>query len=134
MLAPGTSDARVPNDQAGFALVLTLVVIAVLGLAWLGGTHLVRWLERPALTGAAAIQAVVERIIAVESNGDTVHLRLRFPSEDYEEEYSAARTYLAERVAVDRAALASLPSKRLPAELVDLARRRVVLDLPKRYY
>src|SRR6266849_3220560 len=32
---------------------LTLALIAALGLAWLGGTHLVRWaLERPALTGA----------------------------------------------------------------------------------
>jgi len=76
----------------------------------------------------------VNPLYAVESNGDTVHLRLRFPSEDYEEEYGAARTYLAERVAVDRAALAALPSERLPAELVDLARRRVVLDLPKQYY
>src|SRR5260370_36104405 len=50
---------------------LTLALIAALGLAWLGGTHLVRWvLERPPLTGDAAIHAVVERIIQVESNGD----------------------------------------------------------------
>ncbi len=63
--SPPGDDREVPVG------LLTLALIAALGLAWLGGTHLVRWaLERPALTGAAAIQAVVERIIVVESNGD----------------------------------------------------------------
>ena len=33
-----------------------------------------------------------------------------------------------------RRALAALAEGRLPPELADLARRRVVLDLPKRYY
>jgi hypothetical protein len=50
---------------------LTLALIAALGLAWLGGVQLYRWvLERPPLTGDAAVQAVVARIIVVESNGD----------------------------------------------------------------
>src|SRR5437763_11487818 len=64
-------------------------------------------------------------LYAIERDGDRVRLRLQFPSADYEEEYGASRGYLAEEVAVDRAALVSLPSERLPAALADLVRRRV---------
>ncbi len=67
-------------------------------------------------------------------DGDRVRLRLRFPSEDYEEEYGACRQYLPAEAMVDRAALASLGTTRLPAGLGDLARRRVIVDLPKKYY
>ncbi len=76
----------------------------------------------------------VNPLYASEADGERVRLRLRFPSEDYEQEYGAARLYLAEEVTVDRAALAALPASALPPGLADLARRRVVLDLPKRYY
>ena len=64
--------SNLPGDDREIPVgLLTLALIAALGLAWLGGTHLVRWvLERPPLTGDAAIHAVVERIIQVESNGD----------------------------------------------------------------
>jgi len=61
-------------------------------------------------------------------------LRLRFPDADYEQEYGACRQYLPDEVSVDRRALDALPSRVVPAELIDLARRRVVLDLPPRYY
>jgi SAM-dependent methyltransferase len=73
-------------------------------------------------------------LYAIEPDGERARLRLRFPSEDYEEEYGAARTYLADDVAVDRRVLAALPAARLSPELADLARRRVILDLPKHYY
>ncbi len=76
----------------------------------------------------------VNPLYAAAPEGDRVRLRLRFPSEDYEEEYGAARRYLAEEVTVDRAALEGLPAGRLPAAAGDLARRRIVLDLPKHYY
>jgi SAM-dependent methyltransferase/uncharacterized protein YbaR (Trm112 family) len=76
----------------------------------------------------------VNPLYAVDPDGDRATLRLRFPSEDYEEEYGAARTYLADDVVVDRRALAALPAARLPPGLADLARRRVILDLPKNYY
>ena len=76
----------------------------------------------------------VNPLYEVEGNGDRVRLRLRFPSEEYEQEYGAARNYLAEDIVVDRIALAALPAEQLPATLTDLARRRVILDLPKRYY
>ena len=48
---------------------LTLAVIAALTLAWVGGTHFVT--DGPPLFGNVAVKAIVERIIAVESSGDS---------------------------------------------------------------
>jgi uncharacterized protein YbaR (Trm112 family) len=70
----------------------------------------------------------------VERNDDQVTLRLRFPSEDYEQEYGACRQYLPETVRLDAAALAALESGQLSTELRELVRRRVLVDLPKNYY
>ena len=63
-----------------------------------------------------------------------MRLRLRFPSEDYEQEYGACRQYLPDTVVLDRRALSALEAGRLPADLTELARRRVIVDLPRRYY
>jgi SAM-dependent methyltransferase len=76
----------------------------------------------------------VNPLYAVEPGGGRTQLRLRFPSADYEDEYGAARLYLADEVTVDAATLAALPARRLPPALAELARRRVVLDLPSHYY
>ena len=73
-------------------------------------------------------------LYAVEPDGDRVRLRLRFPSEDYEQEYGACRQYLPDEVTVDSAVLSALPAATVSGPLADLARRRVVLNLPKRYY
>jgi uncharacterized protein YbaR (Trm112 family)/SAM-dependent methyltransferase len=84
--------------------------------------------------GTALGEFRLNPLYAIEHHDEQVRLRLRFPSEDYEQEYAAARQYLADDITVDRAALAALPSTRLPEGLVDLVRCRVVLDLPKQYY
>ena len=73
-------------------------------------------------------------LYAAQPDGSEVRLQLRFPSEDYEQEYGACREYLPEHVSVDRTALATLPASSVSGELADLARKRVILDLPKRYY
>ena len=73
-------------------------------------------------------------LYAAEQEGDRTALRLRFPNEDYEQEYGACRQYLPEEITVTAAVLGRLAEGRLTPELADLARRRVVLDLPKRYY
>jgi uncharacterized protein YbaR (Trm112 family) len=73
-------------------------------------------------------------LYTVHPDGDQLRLRLQFPSVEYAEEFGACREYLPDEVAVDPDALAALPGPALPDALVDLARRRVVLDLPKRYY
>ena len=66
--------------------------------------------------------------------GPQATLRLRFPDVDYEQEYGACRRYLPDEIAVDRRALESLPAQTAPPALAELVRRRVVLDLPHRYY
>ena len=76
----------------------------------------------------------INPLYAAEERGDRVTLRLRFPSDDYEDEYGACRQYLPDEVVVDRASIDALGTGRLPAAPTDLLRRRVVLDLPKRYY
>ena len=88
-------------------------------------------LEAP---GALRGEYRLNPLYAAEPAGDRVRLRLRFPSEDYEQEYGACRQYLPEEAVVDRTAMSALAAGRLPPDLADLARRRVILDLPKRYY
>ena len=68
------------------------------------------------------------------SDGSRVRLGLRFPSEDYAEEYGACREYLPQEATVDRAVLDALPAPRASGPLAELARRRIILDLPRRYY
>src|SRR5437762_1566083 len=76
----------------------------------------------------------VNPLYAAAPNGERVDLRLRFPSDDYADEYGACREYLPEQVTVDREAVDALPSVTLPKSLEALVAKRVVLDLPKRYY
>ena len=71
---------------------------------------------------------------AAEPEGVRTKLRLRFPSADYEDEYAACRRYLAEEVTLDAATVADVADKRRTPEVLELIRRRVVLDLPERYY
>ena len=76
----------------------------------------------------------VNPLYVAEPDGDLVRLRLQFPSEDYAEEFGACRQYLPDEAVVSAAALAALADGRVPPELAELARRRVILDLPRRYY
>jgi SAM-dependent methyltransferase/uncharacterized protein YbaR (Trm112 family) len=59
--------------------------------------------------------------------------RLRFPSDDYADEYAAARRYLPERVRVDGAQLARARAGAWDDGLRALAARRVLLDVPAGY-
>ncbi len=58
-------------------------------------------------------------------DGERVHLRLRFPSADYEAEYAICKRYLAESLTVSAADL-----RRGARELTE---RRVLLDLPENF-
>jgi hypothetical protein len=63
----------VPRDGGGHHVwLLKGVLLAALGLGWIGGSNSYRFfdLNRPELTGKAALDAVVERIIHAESDGD----------------------------------------------------------------
>ncbi|MFF8035242.1 class I SAM-dependent methyltransferase [Streptomyces sp. NPDC016626] len=60
--------------------------------------------------------------------------RLRWPGERWRDEYgSAARAYLPGRIDLPSALLADARAGRLTPEVTDLARRRVLLDLPERW-
>ena len=63
-----------------------------------------------------------------------MRLRLEFPNAEYEDEYGACREYLPEELTIERAALASLESGRVAGDAIELLRRKVIVDLPKRYY
>ena len=76
----------------------------------------------------------VNPLYAAEPDGTSTRFRLRFPSEDYEEEYGACRQYLPETLTLDRAALDAIAAGRVPAGMEDLVRRRVLVELPRRYY
>ena len=63
-----------------------------------------------------------------------MRLRLEFPNEDYADEYGACRQYLPETLTLDRSAIDSLATGHVSGELIELVRRKVIVDLPKRYY
>src|SRR6266850_2459393 len=67
----------------------------------------------------------VNPLYVIDSDADPVGYRLRFPSEDYEQEYGACREYLPDGVTVDRAVLSALPAATVSGPLADLARRRI---------
>jgi uncharacterized protein YbaR (Trm112 family) len=76
----------------------------------------------------------INPLYAVEAVGDRLHLRLTFPSEDYEQEYGACRHYLPEDLTIERAAIESLERGETGGDLAELIRRKVIVDLPSRYY
>ncbi len=77
----------------------------------------------------------VSPLYVIESpNGGALRLRLQFPSDDYADEYGASRQYLPEEVTLSPADAAALAAGTLTATIADLMRRRVIVDLPERYY
>ena len=76
----------------------------------------------------------INPLYALEPDGDRVRLRLEFPNEEYADEYGACRQYLPETLTLERSAIDSLATGRVSGELIELVRRKVIVDLPKRYY
>ncbi len=77
IVVPNENERRVARElRSGRGLWLVIVMgaaLAALGLGWFGGSSLYRFLDHSwgELTRRAAVNAVVERIIRVESNGDS---------------------------------------------------------------
>jgi uncharacterized protein YbaR (Trm112 family) len=76
----------------------------------------------------------INPLYALEPDGDGVRLRLEFPNEEYADEYGACRQYLPETLSLERSVIDSLATGRVSGELIELVRRKVIVDLPKRYY
>jgi SAM-dependent methyltransferase/uncharacterized protein YbaR (Trm112 family) len=82
--------------------------------------------------GEFSVSGVLRVNPLYEWDFETETLRLRFPSQEYEEEFGLCKRYLPERAEIGTAALKDLSA--LPeGELRQLIERRVVLDLPHSY-
>jgi len=73
-------------------------------------------------------------LYAVTRDGDRVRLRLVFPDSEYEDEYGACRRYLPEELTLGRDAVAAMEAGTIAGEVSELLRRKVIVDLPRRYY
>jgi hypothetical protein len=74
-------------------------------------------------------------LYAVEAAGDHLRLTLKFPDPDYEDEYGACREYLPEQTEIDARLVEELRrTGTVAAPLEEMVARRVLVDLPKRYY
>jgi uncharacterized protein YbaR (Trm112 family) len=91
-------------------------------------------LEAPATRARGEFRVNPLYVEAPGGSGEAVRFRLRFPSDDYEQEYGACRQYLPDEVTLTRRSLAALAGGSVPDEAADLLRRRVIVDLPLRYY
>ena len=86
------------------------------------------------LPDVAAGELRINPLYTQTPDGDRVRLTLTFPNEEYAEEYGACRQYLPETLTLDRQTIASLAAGRVTGPLVELFQRKVIVDLPKRYY
>ena len=73
-------------------------------------------------------------LYAVTPDSDRLRLRLKFPDSEYEDEYGACRRYLPEEITLGRDAVAAIEAGRISGDVADLLRRKVIVDLPTRYY
>jgi hypothetical protein len=76
----------------------------------------------------------INPLYGVQEQGSALKLRLSFPDEDYQSEFGACREYLPDALAIDRASLEAMSGGHLTPDLESLARRRIILNLPRRYY
>jgi hypothetical protein len=89
-----------------------------------------------AIPGPAAARGEfrINPLYSVSEAEGRLSLRLTFPSPDYEDEYGACKRYLPVETSIDAAAFRALEAGGPVAPLADLIRRRVIVDLPRRYY
>jgi uncharacterized protein YbaR (Trm112 family) len=90
--------------------------------------------QLPTTAASPAGELRLNPLYAVTPEGDRLRLRLSFPDSEYEEEYGACRRYLPGELTLDRGTLAAIEAGIVSGELVELLRRKVIVDLPKRYY
>jgi hypothetical protein len=76
----------------------------------------------------------INPLYEVRDFGTGVKLRLSFPDEEYEAEFGACRKYLPDALQIDHASLEAMAAGTLTPELEAFLRRRIILDLPRRYY
>jgi uncharacterized protein YbaR (Trm112 family) len=88
----------------------------------------------PPARATASGELRLNPLYVVQPEGDRVRLRLTFPNEEYEAEYGACRQYLPDELTIERRVLGALERGHVSNELAELVRRKVIVDLPNRYY
>ena len=126
VVAGGPLDLTRRDDQETLDKSPALTIIA--------SRHQDVFARHPLTQPAAAGELRINPLYALEPDGDRVRLRLEFPNEEYADEYGACRQYLPETLTLDRSAVADLAAGKVAGALVELRRRKVIVDLPKRYY
>ncbi|MGQ0570975.1 MAG: methyltransferase domain-containing protein [Armatimonadota bacterium] len=76
----------------------------------------------------------VNPLYSMRTEKDQVILRVQFPSPEYEAEFGACRQYMPESIALPAALLQGLETGREDETVHELVERRVLLELPPRYY
>ena len=76
----------------------------------------------------------INPLFDIDDQGSRLHGVLRFPNDDYEFEYGACREYLPGEIFIDKAAFQALQAGGSSEPMAELIRRRIVVELPKKYY
>ncbi|MSR35096.1 MAG: hypothetical protein EXR95_00425 [Gemmatimonadetes bacterium] len=126
MVGGGPLDLSRQDDAATLEADAALTIVASRDLAVFRAHAIV---SDPAIRGRLRLNP----LYAAERDSGGLSLRLSFPSEDYEDEYGACRRYLPEDLTLDRATLDEVAAGTRSPRVVELLRRRVVLDVPHRY-
>jgi len=116
---------RDSDETIDAAAALTIIASRREGLF---GPHPLDTLEQP------VGELRVNPLYAAEPEGDGVRYRLTFPSEDYADEYGDCRQYLPDSFTLDRAALDAIAGGRIPPGMTDMVRRRILVDVPRKYF
>ena len=91
-----------------------------------------RRLAPPAPGEVAGVLAVNPLYVVEVRDGRSV-LTLRFPTPEYEDEFGDCRRYLPDQVTVDTDLRGPIDPRQLGPRYLELRRRRVILDVPRRY-
>jgi len=126
VVAGGPLDLTRRDDQATLDASPALTIVA----SRHPGVFARHPLEQPAVTGELRINPLYTQ----QAEGEHLRLTLAFPNEEYAEEYGACLQYLPQTLTLERSVVASLAAGRVSDEMIDLRRRKVIVDLPKRYY
>ena len=95
-------------------------------------TGMRRRLPAPAPGEVAGVLAV-NPLYMVDVRDGRSALTLRFPTPEYEDEFGDCRRYLPDRLTVDADLSGPIDPRRLGPRYAELRRRRVLLDVPRRY-
>ena len=84
--------------------------------------------------GALTGELRVNPLYRVEQQGPRAALTLAFPTPEYEEEFGGARRYLPDTLTLEADLRGHLEPAQFGSAYMDLRRRRILLDAPRRYY